>query len=120
MRLSITRNQTELTDPKGNTEGVIFNLGCRLTFDQDEQDVLEKYRLWAYPLATLTVSEIRGLEQRDAIMSPKRLVDGWSFQTRFAIDAHRVEDTIKDGCSSFKNVMNTLVAYGGDEEVAFN
>lgn len=120
MRLSITRNQSELTDRKGRSEGVVFNFGCRLAFDQDEQVVLEKYRLWGYPLAMLRMTEIRGLDQNDMHMSPERLVNGWSFQTRFASDAHQVEDCIKEGCRDFKNVMKMLVAYGGDEEVAFD
>jgi hypothetical protein len=120
MRLSIRRNQSELTDRKGRSEGVVFEFGCQLVLDQDEHAVIEKYRLWGYPLAMHRMSEIRGLSQDDMHMSPERLASGWNFQTRFASDAHQVEDTIKEGCSDFKNVMKMLVAYGGEEEITFD
>jgi hypothetical protein len=97
MRLSITRSQSELTDRKGRSEGVVFAFGCQLALEQEEHAVIEKYRLWGYPLAMLRMTEIRGLSQDDMHMSPERLVGGWNFQTRFASDAHQVEDTIKEG-----------------------
>ena len=121
MRLMISRSQAEQTDRKGRSEGVLFQFGCRLVLEQSEREIVEKYRLSSYPLAFLPMTEIRDLSQDDMQMTPDRLINqGWSFQTRFASDAHHAEEIIKQGCSDFKGVMKMLVSYGGDEEITID
>ena len=116
MKLTIARKQTEQTDRRGNSEGVVFGLSCRLALDPHEAELVQKHRRSGYPLTTI---DARGVEPRDSVISLNRLREGVSIETGFVSDAASAEEAIKDGCAEFKNLLVMLESYGGQEEIEY-
>lgn len=120
MKLTIARTQAHQgTDRKGRSQGVVFTFTCRLQLDDHERELVDKYRLWGYPLVHLRMTELRDLSENDTLMSPERLLEGWTFPTRYVSDALHAEDGVKEGCAAFKEVLRMMESYGGQEEVEF-
>lgn len=119
MKLTITRNQTLRTDRKGRSEGATFEFSCRFELDAHEREVVEKYGFSGYPVVVLKMTELRDLQQNDAVLRVDRLAEGFTFSTRYASDARHAESCITEGCASFKGVLVMVESYGGHEELEF-
>ncbi len=76
MKLTIARKQTEQTDRKGRSEGVVYEFSCRLHLDPQEAEVVEKYRQTDYPVKMLMMDDIRDYRpsnERERVLSVGRL-----------------------------------------------
>ena len=122
MKLTIARKQTEQTDRKGRSEGVLFEFSCQLHLDQHEQELVERYGQSRFPITLLGMDDVRDYRPRnddDRALRVDLLTAGWSIESRFATDLRRTEATIKEGCENFKALLTTLESYGGSEEIDF-
>lgn len=122
MKLTIARKQTEQTDRKGRSEGVLFEFSCQLHLDPHEQELVERYRQTRFPITFLMMDDIRDYQPRnddDRNLSVTRLAQGWSVESKFATDLQRTEAKIKEECGNFKALLLTLESYGGQEEIEY-
>ncbi len=122
MKLTIARKQTEQTDRKGRSEGVLFEFSCQLHLDPHEQELVERYGQARFPITFLGMDDVRDYRPRnndDRALRVDRLTAGWSVESTFATDLLRTEATIKEGCKNFTALLTTLESYGGQEEVEF-
>lgn len=121
MKLAITRKQTEQTDRRGRSEGVLYGFSCRLSLDPHETELIEKYDQAGYPIKMLMMDDVRDYRpsDKDRILTVARLSEGWSVESRFVTDLQRTEASIKEGCADFTNLLVVMASYGGDEEVEF-
>jgi hypothetical protein len=122
MKLTIARKQTEQTDRKGRSEGVVFEFSCQLHLDPHEQTLVEKYGQSGFPITFLMMDDIRDYRPRsedDRNLSVARLSQGWTVESKFATDLQQTEAKIKGKCQNFKALLLSLESYGGHEEVEF-
>lgn len=122
MKLSIDRRQAIQTDRKGRSEGVRFELSCRLALDDHERDLVERYGQSQYAVAMFnmdTVRDYRPGRPEELIITLDRLMSGWQVSTRFVTDALEAEGLITGGCEQFKTLLQTFESYGGSKEIEF-
>lgn len=122
MKLTITRKQTEQTDRKGRSEGVLYGFSCRLSLDPHEGELVEKYDQAGYPIKMLMMDDVRDYRSsndKDRILTVARLGEGWSVESRFVTDLQRTEASIKEGCADFSKLLIVMASYGGNEEIEF-
>ena len=122
MKLTIARNQTQLTDREGNSEGAVFEFSCRLQLDSDDQELVDRYRQMRAPITFVGRDDIRDFKPRnddDRIITVTSLVEGWSVSSRFSTDLRRVEATIIESCAQFNELLLSMESYGGQEEIQF-
>jgi hypothetical protein len=122
MKLSIERRQAIQTDRKGRSEGVRFELSCRLELDPHELELVERYSQFQYPVAMFdmnTVRDYRPPKPEDMMIRLDQLMNGWQISTRFVTDVLEAEGLITGGCEQFKKLLLTFESYGGSEEIEF-
>lgn len=79
MKLTITRKQTEQTDRRGRSEGVLYGFSCRLALDPHESELVEKYDQTGYPIKMLMMDDVRDYRpssDKDRILTVARLRGG--------------------------------------------
>ena len=116
MKLTIARKQTEQTDRKGRSEGVLFEFSCRLELNPQESGLVEKHGRAAYPMGQITD---RHGDPSKSIITLTRLREGMSMTTRFVSDVIATENTVKEACGDFKGLLGTLENYGGQDVIEY-
>jgi hypothetical protein len=109
MRLRITRSQADRKGMLGGHKGVSFTLGTRVEFTQEEQNLLEHYKMWSYQLFT------RGqlpITVRDLAQGDTQTVDNVEVLLRN-------EDVVKQALDQLPPLLDVLRSFGGDEIVEY-
>lgn len=109
MRLIIHRSQADVKGMLGGHKGVSFTLSTRLEFTNEEQNLLEHYKMWSYSLFTrgqLPVT-IRQLEQGDtqSLANVEILLDN--------------EEIVKRALDQVPPLLSVLRSFGGDEVIEY-
>ena len=109
MRLIIHRSQADVKGMLGGHKGVSFTLSTRLEFTDEEQKLLDHYKMWSYSLFTrgqLPVT-IRQLEQGDSqsLANVEILLDN--------------EDIVKRALDQVPPLLSVLRSFGGDEVIEY-
>jgi hypothetical protein len=122
MKLWLDRQQEIKTNRRGQSEGALFHLSCRLDLSQHERELIDTYAQENYPVAMLQMDDVRDFRPsrpEEHIIRLPQLIEGWSISTKFVSGAHRAEEVVREGCESFQNVLLAMESYGGQEEVDF-
>jgi hypothetical protein len=120
MKLHFARSQEQLTDRKGNSEGVTYKFSCRLELAPDEAELVARYNQGRHILCLVNMDDIRDFRPRDEqerFLSVNRLSSGWTVESRFVTDLARTEAAIKEGCADFKPVLALMATWGGETVV---
>src|SRR5881398_3033008 len=109
MRLIIHRNQADRKGMLGGHKGVAFTLSTRLEFTDEEQQLLDHYKMWDYGLfnrGQLPVT-IRQLTQGDTqTMDDVEILLG-------------NEDVVKRALDQVPPLLSVLRSFGGDEVIEY-
>jgi hypothetical protein len=109
VRLVINRSQADKKGMLGGHKGVSFTLSTRVQFTQEEQQLLDHYKMWEYSLFTrgqLPVT-IRTLAQGDS-------------QTLENVEILlRNEEIVKVALDQIPPLLEVLRSFGGDEIVDY-
>jgi hypothetical protein len=114
MKLIVNRSQQDQKGIMGGHKGVQFTLSYRLELTGEEQRLVERYRLGAYPL---TFTNQQGTQiPADTISS---LVRGSSSIVSDVTKLIREEDLIKDSCDQLPVLFDVCRSFGGDEVIHY-
>lgn len=109
MQLIISRSQADKKGMLGGHKGVSFSLRTRVEFTQEEQQLLDHYKMWDYSLfsrGAMPVT-IRHLAQGDT-------------QTVENVEILlRNEEIVKSALDQIPPLLAVLRSFGGDEVVTY-
>jgi len=114
MKLIIKRNQYAQKGMFGGHKGMLFLLQCRAELTPAEESLIAKYKAADQPLTYKNVgdTQIPGLKIED-------LVNGVTYQVKDVTTLLNNEAVIKDACQDFKNLLEVMGSFGGEEVVEF-
>ena len=113
MKLSITRDQD-----KGLMGGISFVLQVQVQLAGDEQEIIQKYKAHKEVLLTKTIS-IMG-RSVDLAITIGGLMEGQKFKCKDIAEILTYEENVKDACSNFKNYIEIMSHFGGEEIIEYN
>lgn len=117
MRLVITRNQKAQTGLLGGHKGMTFLLSCLVQLTQEEQQLIAKYKvenliLLDSPEMIATFGKVQDLKIGD-------LVRGVGYEVNRVKDVIDGENLVKNACATFKNYLDVMASFGGQEIIDF-
>lgn len=114
MKLYINRNQEDVKGLFGGSKGVRFSLNCRLELDQDEKNLVEKYKQW-----DLTVHSFPTTNSTTARWSLADMTKGCTVTCEGVGALFDSEDEVRKACANTKVLLNVMNSFGGQEVVEF-
>lgn len=114
MKLYITRDQS-----KGMLGGVKFELKARVELTSEEASLVEKYKVGK---EVLLKKEIKIPFTGKAIVldiTIGSLVSGQTFKCNDIAEILEYERNIKESCESFKNYVEVMKHFGGEEVIQY-
>jgi len=115
MKLVIKRDQQVQKGIFGGHKGMTFILSYRVELSPEEKALVEKYKVEDYTL-TYTTS-------RDGTQLPKDTVRGLMQGEREVVKDITIllnnEEIIKGACKNFKNLLEVMATFGGEEVIEF-
>src|SRR5262249_2071899 len=115
MKLIIKRDQKAQTNILGGHKGMTFLLTTRVELTPEEQELVKRYKVENYPLTTSTMPDGRVIP-RDTIAN---LLRGTSQELKDIIILRKNEEEIKNACSNFRDLLDIMATFGGEEVVEF-
>ena len=112
MKLIIKRAQAEQKGFFGGHKGMKFLLTCRVALDNEEEALIERYKVQDYPL---TWMEVRGERVPGLLIG--ELVRGTNYEVNDVTTLLNNEDVIRDACKDFKALLEIMRSFGGEEVV---
>lgn len=114
MRLIIKRNQQDQKGMLGGHKGVQFTLQYRLELTEEEQRLVERYRLGYHAITTRMFqgNEIPGHSISD-------MVRGQSSVVSDVTQLIREENVIKNACDELPILFDVCRSFGGDEVIEY-
>jgi hypothetical protein len=109
MKLIIKRDQD-----KAFLGGMKFILSCRVELSPNEQELIQKYKVHNQPL---TYKERKGVDIPSLYI--QNLLNGVTQKAKDIEMLLNNEEVIKDACSSFKNFLEVMASFGGEEVVEY-
>jgi hypothetical protein len=106
MKLIIKRDQA-----KSSLGGVKFEVFYRVELTPEEAELIKKYKANNEPLLCL--------ENGVVLLDIDHLVNGLSRKSEDLIGILSYEKRIKDACKSFKNYLELMATFGGEEIIEF-
>jgi hypothetical protein len=115
MKLKIKRDQKPQTGMFGGNKGMIFLLSYRAELTPEEKSLISKYKAEFHPLTYTTGSN--GIQvPKDTINS---LMQGVTEEVKDITILLNNEKIIKDACKNFKNLLQVMATFGGEEVIDY-
>lgn len=110
MKLKIRRDQAAKKGIFGGHKGMRFSLSCRVEISPEEQELIEKYKVYNHPLTWRETDKgkIPGL-------TVQNLVGGYHVELDDVGTLMNNEEVIKDACNDFKDLLMVMATFGGEE-----
>ena len=116
MKLTIKRDQADLKGVFGGHKGVNFSLYAKADITNDEQKLIEHYKVGGYILASY-ILPIKGSENYEFHLSVNSLTNGDKTTTGSISTLLELEEKIKEGCHNLKNLLEVMKTFGGEEVI---
>jgi len=110
MKLIIKRNQADRKGLFGGHKGVNFTLSYRVELTPEENDLVQKYKVQ---------NEVLMKTGDDNETTIQDMLTGKSVTTRNVEILLNNEQVAKDVCKNFKNYLEVLLSFGGEEVIEF-
>jgi len=113
MRLIIERGQEQQKGFFGGNKGALFHLTCRVELSEEEQHLVEKYRVGDHVLASKQIGDLE---------DPLRVGDltgGTTMKCKDVATLLGSEEVVRAACSEFKVLLTVMASFGGREVVEF-
>jgi len=112
MKLIIRRDQSAKKGFFGGHKGMRFSLYCRVEISQEEQELIDKYKVHDHVLTWRKTEggQIPGLTVGD-------LVRGKTYELDDVTTLLNNEEVIKEACLDFKNLLLVMASFGGEEVI---
>ncbi|WP_433733978.1 hypothetical protein ACQP0C_17705 [Nocardia sp. CA-129566] len=114
MRLNIQRSQNEVRGMLGGSKGFTFTLSYRLDLTPAERGVVDKYKLFDYPV---TFSTFQGTRVPDDTIG--KMLNGASQTVNSVETLLKNEEVIKQACDSLPILFNVIQSFGGTEVIDY-
>lgn len=114
MKLIIKRNQRDEKGIFGGHKGVNFILSCRVELTDEERELIDRYKAWDYPL---TYKEIGGTQVANYTVDA--LVNGRTQEVKDVATLLHNEEVVKKACDDFKNLLQIMTTFGGEEVIEY-
>lgn len=116
MKLQISRNQA-----KGMLGNVKFEVNARVELTDGEKDLIDKYKVRTEPLIVKGYTSNPFLLGKKSAygVTIKNLVDGHNYKCGSINEILDYEQMIKDSCNSFKNYIEIMKSFGGEEVIEY-
>jgi hypothetical protein len=114
VKLIINRSQQAVKGMLGGHKGVSFTLSYRLELTQDEQGLVEQYRLAEYPLTWRVVAGDRLPDD-----TVGRLISGRSETLGDVKTLLQNEEIVKNACDELTTLFDVVRTFGGDEVIEY-
>ena len=111
MKLKIRRDQSEVKGLLGGHKGMNFSLFCQVEISQEEQELIDKYKVKDHVLTWRKSSEgrqIPGLTVQDLVYGKTTVIGD-------VATLLNNEEVIKGACKDFKNLLMVMASFGGEE-----
>lgn len=116
MKLVIKRNQADVKGMFGGHKGVRFSLYAKADITNEEREMIERYKVGEYILASYVLSTKRS-ENIEFHLSVNRLTRGDEAYADNIQTLLELEDKIKEGCQNMKNLLVVMKSFGGEEVI---
>ncbi len=112
MKLTIRRDQSAKKGLFGGHKGMNFSLFCRVEISQEEQELINKYKVQEHVLTWREYqgSQVPGLTVQD-------LVQGKTSEIGDVATLLNNEEVIKSACQDFKTLLTVMASFGGEEVI---
>jgi hypothetical protein len=114
MKLSIERSQQDVKGMLGGHKGVTFTLAYQLLLDQDELELVRRYKLEEYPVTWMT---IQGERMPDDTIG--NMVEGRSQTLTDVTTLITNESIVKDACDKLPVLFQVVRTFGGQEVINY-
>ena len=115
MKLVIRRNQADVKGVFGGHKGVRFSLFGQVQITDAERALIERYKVGEY---TLAVYELQlGKEIVRDRVSVNGIMSGKSIETDNINTLLELEEKMKEGCRTLRNLLQVMSTFGGEEVV---
>ena len=114
MRLLIQRDQQEVKGMFGGSKGISFTLKYQLQLNEEEQEIVRRYRLESYPLTWNTVQGTR--------MPDDTVGNMMEMRTQTLTDVTTLlknEEIVKSACDALPHLFNVVRTFGGKEVIDY-
>ena len=112
MKLLIRRDQVEKKGVFGSYKGMSFSLFCKIQISPEEQQLIDKYKVNDHGL-TWTDTDKGPVP----VLTVKKLTKGHTSSFDDITVLLSEEETIKKACREFKNLLMSMVSFGGEETI---
>lgn len=114
MKLIIRRDQAAKKGMFGGHKGMKFKLECRVELTDDEEQLVEQYKVHDHVLTWHTVN---GQDVPGETIS--NLVRGTSQEIDDVTTLLSNEEVIKNACGNFRILLEVMATFGGEEIIEF-
>jgi len=114
VRLLIQRDQQEVKGMFGGSKGISFTLKYQLQLNEEEQEIVRRYRLESYPLTWNTVQGTR--------MPDDTVGNMMEMRTQTLTDVTTLlknEEIVKSACDALPHLFNVVRTFGGKEVIDY-
>ena len=115
VKLVIRRNQADVKGVFGGHKGVRFSLFGKVDVTDAERALIERYKVGDYTLADYELRLVK--ETIPFRVSVNDIMNGKSVETDSIKTLLELEDKIKEGCVTLKNLLQVMATFGGEEVV---
>jgi hypothetical protein len=118
MKLIIRRNQADVKGVFGGHKGVRFSLYAKADITSEERALIDRYKVGDYSLASYE-KPLRGSPEKklEFHLSVNNLIDGRTTELDSISTLLDLEEEIKKGCQSLKNLLLVMSTFGGEEVI---
>jgi hypothetical protein len=113
MKLKIRRNQAAKTGLFGTHKGMVFSLSCQVVISQEEQRLIDQYKVSDYVLLWWTDP----VGKKIPALTVGNLVRGFTQDVDSVLTLLEKEETIKQACQSFMSLLEVMASFGGEETI---
>ncbi|MFH1035885.1 MAG: hypothetical protein V1806_15365 [Pseudomonadota bacterium] len=115
MKLIIERNQRDKKGLLGGHKGVAFSLSCKVELTSEEKSLVERYKASGHALTYRSASDGTRLPGQTV----GGLMDGVYQEMDDVGTLLNNEQVIKGACQDFKNLLEVMKTFGGQEVIEF-
>lgn len=112
MKLLIRRGQVEKKGVFGSYKGMSFNLFCKVQISPEEQHLIDKYKVNGHGL-TWTDTDKGPVP----VLTVQKLTKGHTSSVDDIAALLSEEETIKNACKKFKELLMRMASFGGEETI---
>ena len=121
MKLYIRRMQSEKKGLFGGHKGMAFKLFARVELPEEDKQIVERYKLGNYIVATYKVPNFQITEKHpdpflESHIRTQSLMSG--HETSELTDVRellKLEEALKDGCRGMKELLRVAASFGVEE-----